>query len=112
MVVRNMQAPNQNRNPRYRTFGRQTVHCHFRPQDEHQDTFWNALKEIADRRNLTLSELIGAIPSERQRGKLSSAIRLFVFEFYRDRIREYENRETMRQILGNATVAIATESDH
>jgi predicted DNA-binding ribbon-helix-helix protein len=77
-----------------------------------EDAFWNALKEIADRRHLTLSELVAAIASERQRGTLSAAIRLFVFEFYRDRICEYENRETMRQILGNATVAITPEREH
>jgi predicted DNA-binding ribbon-helix-helix protein len=54
-----------------------------------------------------LSELVAAIDSERQRGNLSSAIRLFVLDFYRDQVSEYEKRETMREILRNATVPIA-----
>jgi predicted DNA-binding ribbon-helix-helix protein len=33
-----------------------------------------------------LSELIGAIDSEREYGNLSSAVRLFVLEFYRSQI--------------------------
>jgi predicted DNA-binding ribbon-helix-helix protein len=41
-----------------------------------EDPFWNALKEIAGGRNMTLSNLIGAIDAEREHGNLSSAIRL------------------------------------
>jgi predicted DNA-binding ribbon-helix-helix protein len=51
-----------------------------------EDTFWTTLKEIADRRHLTLSELVATIDGGRQRGNLSSAIRLFVLGFYRDQI--------------------------
>ena len=72
-----------------------------------EDAFWKALKEIAAGRAMTLSDLVAVIDSERQHGNLSSAIRLFVLGCYRDRISEYENRETMREILGNATVPIA-----
>jgi predicted DNA-binding ribbon-helix-helix protein len=77
-----------------------------------EDTFWKTLKEIADRRHLTLSALVAAIDSERQRGNLSSAIRLFVLDYYRDRISEYENREATREILGNVTVPIAPKHGH
>ena len=48
--------------------------------------FWEALKEIASERGMTPPELIRAINSERQRGNLSSAIRLFVLDFYRQQI--------------------------
>jgi predicted DNA-binding ribbon-helix-helix protein len=48
-----------------------------------EDAFWRALKEIAFRRQMTLSSLVGSIDAERQHGNLSSAIRLFVIEFYR-----------------------------
>jgi predicted DNA-binding ribbon-helix-helix protein len=73
-----------------------------------EDAFWRTFKEIAGGRHLTLSELVAAIDSERQHGSnLSSAIRLFVLDSYRDRISEYEKRETMREILGNATVPVA-----
>jgi predicted DNA-binding ribbon-helix-helix protein len=48
-----------------------------------EDAFWNGLKEIAGRRDITLSDLVAAIDSQRHHGNLSSAIRLFVLEFYR-----------------------------
>jgi predicted DNA-binding ribbon-helix-helix protein len=51
-----------------------------------EDAFWKGMKEIAHARDLTLSELIGAIDSEREYGNLSSALRLFVLEFYRSQI--------------------------
>jgi predicted DNA-binding ribbon-helix-helix protein len=50
-----------------------------------EDAFWNGLKEIARGRNITLSELVAVIDSERQ-GNLSSAIRLFVLNFYRNQL--------------------------
>ena len=51
-----------------------------------EDAFWNGMKEIASGRNLTLSDLITAVDSERQQGNLSSAIRLFVLNFYRNQL--------------------------
>lgn len=48
-----------------------------------EDAFWNALKEIAGSYNVTLSQLVATIDSQRQHGNLSSAIRLFVLDFYR-----------------------------
>ena len=48
-----------------------------------EDAFWKGLKEIAGRRHMTLSDLVGAIDSQRQQGNLSSALRLFVLDFYR-----------------------------
>jgi predicted DNA-binding ribbon-helix-helix protein len=50
--------------------------------------FWNGLKQIASDRNLTLSELVTAIDSERLNANLSSAIRLFVLDHYRAEIRD------------------------
>jgi predicted DNA-binding ribbon-helix-helix protein len=50
-----------------------------------EDNFWEALKEIAARREMTLSGLISEINAQRQHGNLSSAIRLFVLEHYRER---------------------------
>ncbi len=77
-----------------------------------EDAFWKAFKEIADGRHLTLSELVAAIDSERQRGNLSSAIRLFVLDFYRDKVSEYEKRDRTREMLGHATVQIAPTHGH
>lgn len=48
-----------------------------------EDAFWKGLKEIASGRNLTLSQIVAAIDSDRAHGNLSSAIRLFVLDHYR-----------------------------
>jgi predicted DNA-binding ribbon-helix-helix protein len=50
-----------------------------------EEAFWNGMKEISALRNITLSELVGEIDSNRQQGNLSSAIRLFVLEHFRSR---------------------------
>jgi predicted DNA-binding ribbon-helix-helix protein len=47
-----------------------------------EDDFWQALREIAIRRNMRLSELVTSIDAERAHANLSSAIRLFVLSFY------------------------------
>jgi predicted DNA-binding ribbon-helix-helix protein len=49
-----------------------------------EDAFWNALKEIAGGRKVTLSELVAVIDAGRQHANLSSAIRLFVLGVFRD----------------------------
>ena len=51
-----------------------------------EDAFWKGLKEIAHARDLTLSELVGAIDTERDYGNLSSALRLFLLDFYRTQL--------------------------
>lgn len=48
-----------------------------------EDAFWNGLKEIAAKRDLTLSDMVATIDKERRHGNLSSAIRLFVLDYYR-----------------------------
>ncbi|UVO27054.1 ribbon-helix-helix domain-containing protein [Bradyrhizobium arachidis] len=47
--------------------------------------FWNGLKEISGLRNMTLSELVGEIDSNRPRSNLSSAIRVFVLDYFKNR---------------------------
>jgi predicted DNA-binding ribbon-helix-helix protein len=49
-----------------------------------EDDFWNSLKEIAKERGGTLSQLIAKIDAERKFANLSSAIRLFVLQYYQD----------------------------
>jgi predicted DNA-binding ribbon-helix-helix protein len=54
-----------------------------------EDAFWGALKEIAAAQETPVSHLIAAIDSERrerQHLNLSSAIRLFVLDYYRSRM--------------------------
>ena len=50
-----------------------------------EEAFWTGMKEISAFRNMTLSELVGEIDSKRQQGNLSSAIRLFVLDYFRTR---------------------------
>jgi predicted DNA-binding ribbon-helix-helix protein len=50
-----------------------------------EEAFWNGMKEISNERDLTLSELVGEIDGHRQQGNLSSAIRLFVLDYFRKR---------------------------
>jgi predicted DNA-binding ribbon-helix-helix protein len=51
-----------------------------------EDEFWKGLKEIATDRDMTLSDLVATIDTDRRHGNLSSAIRLFVLNHYRGRI--------------------------
>ena len=47
-----------------------------------EDEFWNALKEIAGERAIHLSDLVAEIDERRGHGNLSSALRLFVLDYY------------------------------
>jgi len=53
-----------------------------------EDAFWQALKEIAVVHGTTLSNLVTSIDIDRKQGNLSSCLRLFVLEFYQQRVRE------------------------
>jgi predicted DNA-binding ribbon-helix-helix protein len=46
-----------------------------------EDAFWIELRAIAQKLGVHLSQLVGSIDLERQHSNLSSAIRLFVFEY-------------------------------
>ena len=46
-----------------------------------EEAFWVELRSIAHNLGIHLSQLVGSIDAERQHSNLSSAIRLFVFEF-------------------------------
>jgi predicted DNA-binding ribbon-helix-helix protein len=48
-----------------------------------EEAFWKCLKEIATARDLTLSDLVASIDTDRREGNLSSAIRLFVLDHFR-----------------------------
>jgi predicted DNA-binding ribbon-helix-helix protein len=49
-----------------------------------EDAFWQGLKDIAESRGVPLRDLVANIGTERQHGNLSSAIRLFVLDYYRN----------------------------
>jgi predicted DNA-binding ribbon-helix-helix protein len=48
-----------------------------------EDGFWNALREIAIVENVPMSKLVVRIDQKRRRTNLSSAVRLFILDFYR-----------------------------
>jgi predicted DNA-binding ribbon-helix-helix protein len=62
-----------------------------------EDAFWRGLKEIAAERDVTLSEMVSAIDSNRANGNLSSAIRLFVLDHYRNVIDGTRAAEMVRR---------------
>jgi predicted DNA-binding ribbon-helix-helix protein len=73
-----------------------------------EDAFWQGLKEIAGGRDMTLSELVAAIDSERRQGNLSSAIRLFVLDFFRRQLpQEREARPASRIMVAPPAVSSA-----
>jgi len=65
-----------------------------------EDAFWKGLKEIATDRELTLSDMVASIDTDRRHGNLSSAIRLFVLDHYR--ARNAEERKSQSGSLAGA----------
>ena len=75
-----------------------------------EDEFWKGLKEIAGGRDMTLSDLVATIDTRRQHGNLSSAIRLFVLDFYRKELSELkESRDRAGEIMSPSVAAFALE---
>ena len=63
-----------------------------------EDAFWRALKEIACGRQITVSNLVSEIDSERQQSNLSSAIRLFVLDFHRGQLADLKGHGGTHQV--------------
>jgi predicted DNA-binding ribbon-helix-helix protein len=59
-----------------------------------EDIFWNCLKEIAESRKQSLQHSIEEIDRDRQNANLSSAIRLFVLQFYKDQLDRRRSEES------------------
>lgn len=59
-----------------------------------EDAFWQGLKDIAAIRDMTLSELVATIDTDRRHGNLSSGIRLFVLDFYRSQVEDHNARQS------------------
>src|SRR5713226_2084396 len=64
-----------------------------------EEAFWKSLKEIAGYRDMTLLALVAAIDSKRQQGNLSSAIRLFVLNFYREQLDIQDRRKAIQAAI-------------
>ena len=50
--------------------------------------FWDGLKALARHRQISVAQLVASLDAERQAGNLSSALRLAVLAYYRDRTSE------------------------
>jgi predicted DNA-binding ribbon-helix-helix protein len=74
-----------------------------------EDAFWKGLKEIAMGRDLTLSQMVAAIDSERAQGNLSSALRLFVLDHFRAQIGAAGARVPLAGIEPSPTVSPGDE---
>ena len=59
-----------------------------------EDAFWTALKEIAQQQRVSASQLAARVDSAREHHNLSSAIRLFVLDFYRTQLQERTDMRT------------------
>ena len=58
-----------------------------------EDAFWQGLQEIARGRQMALPALVEEIDAQRQHSNLSSALRLYVLEFYRSQIPDRADSE-------------------
>jgi predicted DNA-binding ribbon-helix-helix protein len=68
-----------------------------------EDAFWKGLKEIAGDRDITLSDLVATIDTDRRQGNLSSAIRLFVLDHYRSQMAPAVAPSLPRDLIGIRT---------
>ena len=64
-----------------------------------EDEFWSALKVIAGKRIMKLQDLVTAIDMQRQHSNLSSAIRLFVLDFYRRQASDIEAEVNLHETM-------------
>jgi predicted DNA-binding ribbon-helix-helix protein len=62
-----------------------------------EEVVWRSLKEIATHLDVTLLALVTNIVSTKYQGNLSSAIRLFVLNFYREQL-ELQHRQNVIQV--------------
>jgi predicted DNA-binding ribbon-helix-helix protein len=74
-----------------------------------EDAFWQGLKQIAAERDVTLSDLVASIDTDRRQGNLSSAIRLFVLDYYRARANDPGQKD--RREGGGRPTASALRSE-
>ena len=70
-----------------------------------EDPFWKSLKEIATSREMSLSDLLAAIDSGRHHGNLSSAMRLFVLNFYWEQRKPHDALAQLAQMPGAAALS-------
>jgi predicted DNA-binding ribbon-helix-helix protein len=63
-----------------------------------EDEFWKCLRAIADGRGETLTQLVSGINANRQAANLSSCLRIFVLDFYKDQSAQQSQAFQQREI--------------
>jgi predicted DNA-binding ribbon-helix-helix protein len=76
-----------------------------------EDAFWQGLKQIANDREMTLSDLVATIDTDRHHGNLSSAIRLFVLDHYRAQIGEPRSNKSSHGTSAARTAVSVLRAD-
>lgn len=76
-----------------------------------EDAFWKGLKDIANNREMTLSDVVATIDTDRRQGNLSSAIRLFVLDHYRAQIGEERGTPSVSRDTGARTASSILRAD-
>ena len=74
-----------------------------------EDAFWSGVREIAKERKESVSDLIASVDTDRLQSNLSSAVRLFVLNFYLNQsIRRTEReRGSLREVERGSVIARA-----
>jgi predicted DNA-binding ribbon-helix-helix protein len=63
-----------------------------------EDAFWKCLRKIAHERKETLCSLVSRIDANRNNANLSSALRLFILEVYKDQLAQPSQAFQQREI--------------
>ena len=71
-----------------------------------EEAVWRSLKEIATNRDVTLLDLLTNIASTEDHRNLSSAIRLFVLNFYRKQLELQHIQEVVQAVLRSPVQAL------
>ena len=72
-----------------------------------EEPFWLELKSIAAERKVALGNLISKVDAERHQGNLSSALRLFVLDFYRSQVSEKDSRDGIHEMMARPASAFS-----
>ena len=76
-----------------------------------EDAFWDGLKNIAHAQRVTLSELVAKIDGTRTESNLSSAIRQFVLDHFRNKKKRVDEADARRAALSNYVTSGAEVSE-
>jgi len=71
-----------------------------------EEAVWRSLKEIATNRDVTLLDLLTNIASTEDQRNLSSAIRLFVLNFYREQLELQHIQRVVQAVLRSPVQAL------